>query len=315
VTRPKTVLRRARPLLGTLVSVSVASRRPSDALRAIEAAFSAGQALEALFTEFDPSSVVSRINAEAGTRPVVVPSIVFAVLAEGQRVAERTRGAFDLTWAALRPAWNLDAARFAPPSSSRLKELTASVGAGFLELDAERSTAFLNRRGAAIGLGGIAKAAIADQMAFVLRSCGEGHALVEAGGDCCARGKPSQRRWKVGIRHPRSAGIMATSLLHDEALVTSGDYERFVTHRGRRYHHILDPRTGAPARHSMSATVIAPTGALADALSTALFVLGPEGLPVVEEFPGVCAIVVDARGELRGSPGWARRFKLLATGD
>jgi thiamine biosynthesis lipoprotein ApbE len=129
--------------------------------------------------------------------------------------------------------------------------------------------------------------------------------LIDAGGDVVARGRNGERPWTVGIRHPRSASqLLATVELKDQVIATSGDYEHFVEIAGHRYHHLLDPRTGFPASKCRSATVIAPNGALAEALSTALFVLGPRGLAFLSSFAETAALVVDCDGLVHG--GWGR---------
>ena len=161
-------------------------------------------------------------------------------------------------------------------------------------------------RGMGLDLGGIAKGAVVDELAAYLESLGYGAYLINAGGDVLGRGrKPGDRPWVVGVQHPRSPESLAGLFELPQpqgpeqqvAVVTSGDYELFFEREGTRYHHILDPRTGYPARGCVSVTVIAPTCALADALATAAFVLGVRrGAEYLEGLPGVEALLIGQNG-------------------
>ncbi len=163
-----------------------------------------------------------------------------------------------------------------------------------------------------LGLGGIAKAYIAERAADLAVASGVGHILIDAGGDVVARGRNGERPWTVGIRDPRSAShLLATLDLEDEVVATSGDYEHFIEVDGHRYHHLSNPRTGYPASASRSATVIAPDGALAEALSTALFVLGPSGLAMLSAFAQTAALLVDADGLIHLTANGRERFRLV----
>lgn len=195
---------------------------------------------------------------------------------------------------------------------NRLRQL---VGYRDLVLDSTARTAFLKWRGMRIGLGGLAKGYIAQAAADLLVSRGVPDALVAASGDITARGRNGDRPWKVAVQDPRNrSGVLATVELHDESVSTAGDYERFFTIDGHRYHHILDPKTGYPATGTQSVTVIAPRGVVADALDTGFFVLGSErGSQVAASVPGVAALFVDDAGRLHLSRGAAERFSLART--
>ncbi len=310
------LVRRARPLMGTLVGVSVRGWNRDALERAIRGAFAEMERLEAILSEWRPDSVVSRVNRSASEAPVPVPTELVEVMEIAARVSQASAGAFDSTWAALSELWRLDEPDFRPPDAAAVAAARKLVDYREVVLDVEKQTVFLRRRGMRLGLGGIAKAYIAERAADLAVAAGVRDILIDAGGDVVARGRNGERPWSVGVRDPRSATrLIATVDLNDEVISTSGDYERFVEVDGHRYHHLLDPRTGYPASASQSATVVAPDGALAEALSTALFVLGPPGLAMVSGFAGTAAFLVDGDGLAHFTPGAsARRVDMAAFG-
>lgn len=304
------LLRRARPLMGTLVGVAVRGDDDDPLETSIRAVFAEMGRLEAILSEWRPDSALSRVNRAAGVAPVRVPAELVEVIQAASQVARATRGAFDSTWAALSDLWKVDEPNFRPPSAEAVAMARKLVDYRDVVINDEASTIFLRRHGMRLGLGGIAKAYIAERAADFAVANGASHVLIDAGGDLVARGRNGDRPWTVGIRDPRSpATLLATVELHDEAIATSGDYEHFADVDGQRHHHLLDPRTGVPARESRSATVIAPRGALADAFATGLFVLGSHGLDAAPTFAGVAALVVDKNGAAHLSARGATRFR------
>lgn len=304
------VLRRAKPMMATLVTVTVRGCAADGLEDRVREAFSEMERLAGILSEWAPDSPVSRINRDAGGAPVQVPRELLDVLEAAVQVSERTAGAFDATWGALGDLWRFDGAR--PPrlpAAGEVSQRRALVGYRDLVLDRAAGTARLRRPGMRLGLGGIAKGYIAQAAADLLRARGVRDVLVAASGDIAARGRNGDRPWAVAIRDARDpSGAYARVELHDESVSTSGDYERFFVVDGRRYHHLLDPRTGYPATESASVTVIAPDGALADALATGLFVLGPDRAEaVVRGLSKVSALLVDPHGAVRVA-GDPRRF-------
>lgn len=299
------VVQRARPMMATIVTVT-ARGCPERVEDRIREAFAEMDRLAGLLSEWSPESPISLVTRKAGVAPVRVPPEVLDVLSRAEAASARTGGSFDVTWAALGDVW-----RFGAPPPRRLpsraavERRRALVGFRELALDPAAGTAFLRRRGMRLGLGGIAKGYVAEAGADVLVAGGVPDVLVAASGDICARGRNGDRPWTVAIRDPRRPdGVLGTVELHDESISTSGDYEQFFVVEGRRYHHILDPRTGWPATASESATVVARHGAEADALATGLFVLGPErAAAVLRDDPGVSAVLVgpDGRVHLAGA--------------
>ena len=223
-----------------------------------------------------------------------------AVLADAARVAERTGGAYDPTVLPVVRLWNFDAGdgggRLPAPA-----EITAALA--LVDYTAVRvSGALALGSGQQVDLGGIGKGAMVDLLADHLAERGVERFVVEAGGDLLVSGlKPGERRWRIAVEHPRQRGAWLAILEIGaagarRAVVTSGDYERYFELDGVRYHHILNPQTGWPARQAVSVTVIAGRAAEADALATGLFVAGPDGLAWFEGDPGVQALVVTEAG-------------------
>ncbi len=302
--------------MGTVVTITVAGLGRDEADRAMNAAFEEIRRLEGILTFFSESSDLGRINAAAGAREVVVSSETIEVLAEARRISDASGGAFDATIGPLVSLWGFEVKdRFVPPKEE-IGRARMLVNWRNMAVDPERGTVRLERRGMKVDLGGIAKGYAADRAADTLRKHGVSRALVAVAGDIRAVGeKAAGVAWHVGIQHPREPGAVLGSLkIADRSVSTSGDYERYFIKDDVRYHHILDPATGRPAAASRSATVLAPTTTLSDALSTAAFVLGPEkGIALVRSVPGAEAVIVDREGRVHVTPGLAGKVEGLAS--
>ena len=263
--------------------------------------------VDARMSEWKPTSPLSAVNREAGVSAVPVPDDLRAVIRRGLEIGERTDGAFDITWAALWGLWDFKAALPVVPEQQEVARRASLVDYRQVRVVDEVGSVMLARVDMKIGLGGIAKGWALDRAATLLRQRGFDDFLLQGGGQVQAAGdKGDGVAWKVGIRDPRGPAddFFAIVEARDVSVSTSGDYERFFIADGVRYHHILDPRTGMPARGLRSATVIHTDATLADAMSTALMVLGAErGLELVEQEPGMEAVLVDGTGAVRLSSG------------
>jgi thiamine biosynthesis lipoprotein len=277
---------------------------PSADAETVRALFDAATAeivrLEKLMTTWDPASEVSRINAAAGAGPVAVSPETFDVIRESIHASEISGGTFDITFETLHGLWKFDQDLDPhPPTAAQVAERVKYLGFRHVKLDDKASTVFLDEPHVRIGLGGIAKGFAVDKASHVLERGGLTSFYVQAGGDLFARGKkPDGSPWNAGIRDPRGpeGDYFAMMPVSDHAFSTAGDYERTYVVGGKRYHHIIDPRTGYPATASRSVTIWAPTALLADEIDDAVFILGPEkGLALVESLDGVGAVIVDAR--------------------
>jgi thiamine biosynthesis lipoprotein len=214
-----------------------------------------------------------------------------------------SEGTFDITFQTLHGLWKFDEDLDPhPPADADLKARLPFVGWRNIVLDDAKKSVMLTKDKTQIGLGGIAKGYAVDKAVKVLDQAGLTSFFVQAGGDLYARGvKPDGTEWQAGIRDPRGAEkqYFAKLSLRDHAFSTAGDYERSYIVGGKRYHHIIDPRTGYPATASRSVTIFAPTALLADEIDDAVFILGPEkGIALVESLAGVGAVVVDAKNNV-----------------
>jgi thiamine biosynthesis lipoprotein len=258
---------------------------------------------------------VSRINAEAGLAPVKVTAETIAVLRTARQVGEWTGGKFDVTFGALSGLWKFDHDQDNQiPRPAAVHARLPDVDFQAIELNLERGTVFLPREGMRIHLGGIGKGYAVDRAAAILRADGVTDFLIQAGGDLFASGERGDRPWRAGIRDPRGPvdRIFAAMNVRDETFSTSGDYERYFIRDGHRYHHILDPDDGAPAQGCRSVTIVARQAMLGDALSTGVFVLGPqEGMALIEKLPDVEGVIVTGRNEVLVSSGLMGRLERL----
>jgi thiamine biosynthesis lipoprotein len=230
-------------------------------------------------TTWDAASEVSRINAAAGDKPVVVSDETYAVIERAVDVSRRSRGVFDITVQAFKGLWKFDEDMDGSlPDPAEVKKRLALVNWKDIALDARARSVFLRRKGMAITLGGIAKGYAVDKCAAILRARGFRDFMMQAGGDMYIAGKKGSEPWMVGIRDPRGPTntLFATAPIEDHSFSTSGDYERGFVKDGVRYHHILDTRTGQPAHASRSVTVRAKDAFTADAWSKVMFIMGPK---------------------------------------
>jgi len=265
--------------------------------------------IEGRISVYRTGSEVSRINATAAAGWVDVSADVWPLLAEARELWERTGGAFDMAAGSLVRAWGFLRRQGRTPDAAELEAAVASAGMQHVELDpAGRRVRFL-RPGVELNPGAIGKGFAVDRALALLATAGVPSALIH-GGQSSVRARGVQgpavdgrRGWRVGLRHPLRPGRrLATITLTNEALGTSGSGTQFFVDRGRRLGHILDPRTGRPAEGTISATVIAPSAAEADALATALYVLGAEGLATVAPAAsglGAILVAADAAGGIR----------------
>jgi thiamine biosynthesis lipoprotein len=251
---------------------------------AVEAALKALDRVEAVedqLTAYRPYSEISKLNLSAFEADFAAESGLFNLLKLAQCLSEETGGAFDVTAGALAKTWGFHRREGRLPSKDAIQETLQSIGSNWLELDAANQTVRFRRAGLEINLGGIGKGYALDRAAEHLDVAGVDDYLIHGGqSSVLARGsrwagQAAQRGWRVAIRNPlRQQQRLAEVWLHDRALGTSGSGNQFFHFAGKRYGHVIDPRTGYPADEILSATVLAPTATLADALATAFFVMG-----------------------------------------
>jgi FAD:protein FMN transferase len=300
----------ARPLMGTVVEVVAEGADEAALAVAIESAYREMQRLSDMMNHYDPKSVVSAINDAAGVRAVSAPPELMEVLAMARDVSRRTGGAFDVTVASVR-GWRFRQDDPRMPSPAELARQLPLVNWKDLVLEPGAGTAFLRRAGMRIDLGGIAKLYILEAGARVLERAGAARALLNGGGDVVARSDGAP--WRVGVRDPRAPQALLGALEVANGIVAaSGDYERYFERGGRRYHHVLDPRTGYPAEGARGVTLVGARLEDVNGMGVAVMVLGrDEGARLVEATPGLEALIVDRDGALWLSPGLRGRLRPL----
>jgi len=306
---------RTHPTMGSEMTVTVWTADETAALPAIEAVFAEFDRLDALLSVWKAGSDILRINAAAGEHAVPVSAETCEVLAIARQVSEWTGGKFDVTFGALSDVWKFDHDRDnRVPTAEEIAARLPFIDYKAVAIDAAAKTVFATRPGIRVHVGGIGKGYAVDRSVAILRERGFRDFMVQAGGDLYVAGESGDGPWRLGINDPRGApnDSFATIELRDSTFSTSGDYERSFIQNGQRYHHILDPATGQPARGAVSVTIVTKRAVLADGLSTGVFILGPEaGMALVERLPDVDAVMVTADNRVLISSGLQGRVHVL----
>ena len=291
--------KRVMQLMGSTFEITVVD---DDAIRAnknIDAAVAEIKRIERLISSWDMALQTSEINKNAGAKAVRVKKELFQLIERAKSISKLTDGAFDISYASMDRIWKFDESMGQMPSDKEIKLSVAKVGAKSIELDAKNNTVFLKKKGMKIGFGAIGKGYAADKAKTLLQERGVSAGIINASGDMNAWGsQPDGTPWRVAIRNPMNKNkVFALMPLQNKAVVTSGNYEKFVRFNGVRYAHIIDPRTGYPATELISVTVFAPKAEFADALATAVFVMGKEaGIDRINQIPNVDCIIIDHKG-------------------
>ena len=310
------LIQRSRTSMGSPVDLSAWTARETDALAAFEEVFDEFDRLDSLLSVWKEGSDVLRLNANAGRDPVAISHDTMAVLRHARQGSEWTAGKFDVTFGALSDVWKFDHDQDDRiPTPAEIAARLPLVDYRAIVLDEAAGTAKLTRAGVRVHLGGVGKGYAVDRAVAILRSRGLTDFMVQSGGDLYVGGRRGNLPWRLAIRDPRGPAdkVFATLELSDATFSTSGDYERFFMQDGVRYHHILDPDLGQPARGARSVTIVAPTAVVADVLSKGVFVSGPEaGMAIVERLPDVEGVIVTSKNEVLISSGLRSRLRLLA---
>lgn len=290
-------------IMGTRVHAELWHTDAAVAREVLDAVMAEMRRIDVLMSVYKDASDLSRMNREAGSRPVRVSEEILWVLQLAERISKLTAGAFDVTYASAGRYY--DYRKGVRPDDATLARAVDAIDYRYVVVDAERGLVSYKHPEVYVDLGGIAKGYAVDRCIGIFGRYGIRHGMVAAGGDSRIVGDRRGKPWTVGIKHPRDPQRMAALLpLSDTAVSTSGDYERYFEADGVRYHHILDPKTGDSARRVRSVTILGSDASLTDALSTSVFVLGLEGgLALVNTLEGIDAIIVDAHGELHFSDG------------
>jgi len=313
---PPKLVERARVSMGSELRLSAWTDRESDAAAAFDAVFAEFDRLEQLMSVWRDGSDVQRLNAAAGRQPVSVSADTLKVLREARQVSEWTGGRFDVTFGVLSDLWRFDHDQDnTVPDMAEVRRRLPLIDYRALRIDDPPGTAFLTRPGMRANLGGIGKGYAVDRGVDILRRRGFHDFMIKSGGDMYVAGRRGGRPWRVGIQDPRGPAdrIFAAIDLSDSTFSTSGDYERAFVKDGVRYHHIIDPTTGEPARGCRSATILTDRAVLADGLSKVAFWLGPkDALALFDRMPNVDAVIVTSTNEVVATKRLQGRLQLLA---
>jgi thiamine biosynthesis lipoprotein len=303
-------LRQSRPLMGTLVDIAAVAGDARLLRAAQDAAFDRMHRLVSVMSHYEPTSRVAALNLAAGLQPVPVGAELMQVLAMARDVSRRSSGAFDVTVGSV-GRWHFDPQDPRMPTRDFISAHLRVVDYRNLVLDERAGTAYLRHRGMRVDLGGIAKLYILEAGLEMLRQYGIKDALINGGGDVVAMSGPATRPWRVGIRDPRRPDrLLATLDVRDGFVASSGDYERFFVRGGRRYHHVLDPKTGYPAQGPHGVTLVGSGLASVNGLGAAAMVLDPSaGRDLIRDTRGIEALVAGSDGSLWMTPGMRQRLQ------
>ncbi len=291
-------------LMGSRFEITVVANNAIAANKYIDAAVAEITRIEKLISSWDVHSQTSIINKNAGLKPVKVDRELFNFIERAIRISKLTDGAFDISYASMDRIWKFDNSMTKMPSEEIIKASVAKVGFQNIILNKVNSTVFLKLKGMKIGFGAIGKGYAADKAKALLISKGVTSGIINASGDMNTWGKqPDGSEWKIAITNPMNKNkVFALFPIKNGAVVTSGNYEKYVNFNGKRYTHIIDPRTGYPSSGIISVTIFAPKAELADALATSVFVMGKEaGLDRINQLPKIECIIIDDKGNITKS--------------
>ena len=297
----QTPFKRILKLMESRFEITVVAADSIEANQYIDLAITEISRIESLISSWDEHSQTAEINRKAGIEPVQVDRELFNLIERSIRISALTDGAFDISYASMDKIWKFDGSMTGMPSPEQVKAARSKIGYQNIVLDKEKPSVFLKFTGMKIGFGAIGKGYAADKAKELLVEKGVVAGIVNASGDMNTWGRqPNGQEWKVAITNPMDKHKAFAMLpISNGAVVTSGDYEKQVLFDGIKYSHIIDPRTGYPAKGLASVTIFAPKAELADALATAVSVMGIDaGLSLINQLPQVECVIVTNKGEL-----------------
>lgn len=291
-------------LMGSRFDITIVAKNEEIANGYINDAIDEITRIEKLISSWDPNSKTSKINKNAGIKPTEVNEELFSLIERAIQVSKITNGAFDITYASIDKIWRFDGSMKEMPSKESIAKSVAKVGYKNIVLDKENRTVFLKLKGMKIGFGALGKGYAADKVKAMMIEKGVKAGIINASGDLTTWGKqPDNKDWMVGITNPLNKDkVFSWFPVIDAAVATSGNYEKYVEFNGKRYTHIIDPRTGYPASGLVSVTVFSSSGELCDALATSIFITGTEiGLDMINQLNGVECVIVDENNKVHTS--------------
>lgn len=309
---------KSRFLMDTFVRISVYDRiiKKERVDIILDNTFYLMQELERKLSSHYKNGEIQTVNLWADQKWVKVSEPVFDCLQKCKEISRISSGGFDISIGVIKQKWCFNPDSAVIPDSMLIQKLLPKVN--YKKISLKKGKVRFEKSGMKIDLGGAAKGYIIDCALAVLKKSGIDSVIIEGGGDFIISGKHSGRdKWRIGVRHPRREGLQIAAVVETQAtgLATSGDYERFFFKNGVRYHHLLDPETGYPASRTVSVTITAETAFTADALATAVFVMGPEkGMQFIQDSDTIEGLIfyANSKGELayKVSPGFNAKINL-----
>jgi len=291
-------------LMGSRFDITVVASNEKEGNKYIDSAIFEIARIEKLISSWDVNSETSLINKFSGIKPIKVDKELFDLIERSIAISTLTNGAFDISYASMDRIWKYDGTMREMPSEEKISSSIKKVGYQNIIIDKEAQTVFLKLKGMKIGFGAIGKGYAADKAKALLIEKGVKAGIINASGDLNAWGKQANGRdWMVAITNPLNKNKVFSWLpINDSAIVTSGNYEKFISFNGIRYSHIIDPRTGYPSTGIISTSIMTSNAELADAISTSVFVMGVEtGLDFINQLKGVDCIIIDEQNKIHTS--------------
>jgi FAD:protein FMN transferase len=290
-------VQKTESIMGTDVTITVVAPSLEECSAVIDAGMAELRRLDAMMSLYKDTSEITKVNQAAGLHPVSVSPEMIEITDYALEASRLSGGVFDITIGPLVVLWQMRLKEGKTPADEEISRVRRLVDYRNIRIDKNASTIYLLKRGMIMDLGGM-KGYMADRVAGLFRKRGSTNAVIAVAGDIWALGhREDNKPWRIGVQHPREPDkVLAVLELSDKYVSTSGDYERFVIREKKRYHHIIDPRTGRPSTGIISATLIGDLGARIDPLAKAPFILGAaEGMNIVRKI-GAEAIIVDEQG-------------------
>ncbi|MDX8569087.1 FAD:protein FMN transferase [Elizabethkingia sp. HX XZB] len=288
-------------LMGSRFQITLVDNDSISAERNIDKAIAEITRIENLISEWRPETQISQVNQNAGIKPIKVDKEVFDLTKKGLYFSKLTDGAFDISIVAMDKIWKFDDSMNELPSEQAIKESVRNVGYQNIILDSTNSTIFLKNPGMKIGFGSIGKGYTADKTRDLMKSMGVKAGIIDASGDISTWGnQPDGKPWAIGINNPFNDHKMAAILYFKEnAVTTSGSYEKYAEIHGKRYSHIMNPKTGYPSTGLTSVTITGPNATMANGFSTSVMVLGEkDGLKLLKLFPEYHYLLITDKGKI-----------------
>ncbi len=310
VTTAQVQRHRAVTLMGSRFDITIEAKDSLSAEKYIDESIAEIERIENIISEWRPQTQISEVNRNAGIKPVKVDKEVIRLTQSGIYFSTLTDGAFDISIVAMDKIWKFDGSMTTMPSPEAIKKSVEKVGYQHIEIDTVASTIYLKKSGMKIGFGSIGKGYAADKARELMESKGVKAGIINASGDLTTWGKQHNGKyWSIGITNPFTDNEYTEVVkLKRFAVTTSGNYEKFVELEGRRYSHIINPKTGMPSTGICSASVFGPSAEIANGFSTSIMVLGvDEGLKLLAKFPDYSCVLITDKGKVIKSKNFRKR--------